>query len=755
MIDTSARTGPRQTIVTAVATPPAPPQLAFLADLSRALVRAARAWTLYPPSHPAATAPLDQLHAVIHDATALGPLRLSITPLTLLIGSASVERPIPQIAEAASFLHDRDILGLTFVSGPSRAELRALLQLLKLDIADVRTRGGPEAFWKAVACPSITIRQIDYRALFGNPSEPVGPARDDLWQSIVRTMRTRGTFGADAQRRLVEVAKDDDAMSALIDDVREPVRAADGSPLVSAQGLAVLHTYGRAATAVSVQAPDQLEQAIDVMAMVAGRLPPSVALEMVRTDEDLRLADGSSVQDRVVSAMGPPALGALLAEVVTRHGAGEHFDRVIRLITGDPARKTAVFAAARAELATRHGHQPRRLETLTDTLTQLQAGIKPTTHAPTIHERQLAAAGRRAQDMSLTGLPDELPAWLDTVEANNIRRLTVTLIGDLLRMEDQESRAGSLVDELRVIAEDLLLAGDYLGTLDVIRMLDSRLAGFGVGHRAARAALQQVATGAALQEAASLIGDMPADRFAAFRDTCRTLGPMAVEALRMALASPGVLSHRLTELIADQGAAGLERVAPLALDPRVAVQQKVAVLLGRIELAAGVPILERLLRSDHEAVVLESARALARLDDPDAARAFQAFLRNRTSDRRAAIIGVILDDLHPASVSSVAEILDRCKALGSEWRLALDLLAGLERLADARAVPVVARVMRQRQWFRPRRSRALKSAAIDVLVTIGSAGATAALQDATSTGDRMTRRLARAALHRAGREVSR
>lgn len=754
MTDPSARWRPPPDIVTAAITPPAPPQLAFLADLSRALVRAARAWTLYPPSHPAATAPIDQLHAVIREATVSGPLRLSVTPQTLLIGTVSVERPIPQIAEAASFLHDRDILGLTFVSGPSRAELRALLQLLKLDIADVRTRGGPEAFWKQVACPSITLTQIDYRALFDGASDARGPARDDLWKSIVQAMRSRSGFNANAQRRLVEMAHDDEAMGALMDDVRAPACAADGSPLVSAQGLAVLHAYGRTATALSVQAPDRLDRAIDVMATVASRLPPAVALEMIRTDEDLRLADGSSVQDRVVSAMGPPALGALLAEAVTRQGAADQFDRVVKLIATDPERKTSTFAAARADLTRRHAHQPRRLEALTDTLSQLQAGIKPGAYAPTIYEQQLSGAGERGQDLSLTGLPVELPAWLDTVKADNLRRLSVTLISDLLQLEDQEARAASLVDDLRVIAEDLLLAGDYSGALDVVRILDDRLVGLGLGHRAARAAVQQVASGNALQEATSLIDDMPADRFAAFRHTCRILGPMAVEALRSALAGPGALTNRLSDLVADQGAAALPRIAPLALERSPAVQQKVVVLLSRLALPEGIPILERLLRSDHDPVVLESARSLARLDDPLAARTFQGFLRDLTGDRQAAVMKAVLDDPHPASVLSVTEVLDRCDALGSEWRLALDLLAGLRRLADARAVPVVARVVHQRHWFRPRRSRALKSAAVDVLATIGSAGAIVALRDARDTGDRMTRRLARTALGRAGQEVS-
>jgi len=60
-------------------------------------------------------------------------------------------------------------------------------------------------------------------------------------------------------------------------------------------------------------------------------------------------------------------------------------------------------------------------------------------------------------------------------------------------------------------------------------------------------------------------------------------------------------------------------------------------------------------------------------------------------------------------------------------------------------VPALATVMRKKKLFAPRKSRALKEQALAALRAIKSAAAATAIEDAGKTGDRMLRRLARAA----------
>ncbi len=730
--------------MTTTATHPETDQLAHLPALSQALVRAAQAWTLYPPAHPSATAPLDGLQRVLRTATSQRPLRLTVTPDALLIDEVAAERAVPQIAEAAAVLHARDILEITFQPGLSHAELRALLQLLKIEVEEVRARGGPEAFWKQVACPSIQIRQIDYRALLERTSDATSLRRDGLWRTIVRSMRGRGRLDAESQRRLLEISHDAEAVDALIEDVRQPICAADGSPLVSAQGAAVLDTYRRVSDVVGVQAPERIDGAIRTMARVTATLPSSVALEMLSLDEDLR-SDGPSLQRRVAAAMDDHALGTLLAQAITTKGTTARLDRVIKLLAQDGSRTEAVLTNARAALQRTHAVEPRRLEELTEALDRLATAANATPYTSNAYRGQLEGAAERAQAMSLTGLPEELEGWLDTVDANSVRRLSVTLLCDLLRLEDQEPRAASLVDELRGIAEDLLLSGDFEAAFDVVEALSEIRSG-ALGHRAARAALQHIATSSAIQETVGLIGSMTESTFQLFRRTCFELGPVCVESLRTALAADGGLDLRVVDVIAGFGPASIDRLAPLAAQADTDIHIRLAELLGRLGLPEGVPLLDKLLRSLREPVVVEVVRAIARIDDPAGSRVLQTYLRDANTDQRKLVVGALLEQTPKEAVPVLIEILDGCNALGPDHRLAMDTLAVLKQLRDPRAVPGVARAMKVRRWFRRARSRALKTRAVETLLAIRSTGATAALTEASTSGDRMLRRLARPAV---------
>lgn len=740
--DASAR--PETDPVTTTDIHPATDQLARLPALSQALVRSARAWSLYPPEHPSATAPIDGLQQVLRAATSNGALRLTVTPEALLVGEAAAERPVPQIAEAAELLHARDILEVTFQPGVSNAELRALLQLLKLEIDAVRTGGGPEAFWKQVACPSIQIRQIDYRALVERTSDTTGPRRDDLWRTIVRSMRGQGGLDAESQRRLLELSHDAASVEALVNDICQPVCAADGSPLVSAQAAAVLDTYRRVADVVGVQAPDRIAGAVRAMASVAARLPPSVALEMLRLDDDLR-TDGPSLQRQVAAAMDPGTLGTLLADTVTAHGTSDRLGRVVKLLAHDEGRTQAVLTHARTVLHDRHAEDPAALQQLNGALERLATDANAAAFSPTPYQGQLENAAERARAMSLTGLPDELDGWLETVDANSVRRLSVTLLSDLLRLEDQETRAASMVDELRGIAEDLLLSGDFEATHDVVHSLSEIRPG-ALGHRAARAGLQHIATGSALQEAVTLIGAMNESTFQLFRRTCLELGPGAVESLRTGLSLEGSGSDRLVEIISGFGPACIDRLAPLAVHADAEMHAKLAVLLGQLGFPEGVSLLQKMLLSLRDRVVVEAVRALARIGDPTAGRVLQSYLREASSAQRDQVVRALLAQTHKETVPVLVQILDDSDVLGSDHRLALETLTALKQIRDPRAVPGVARAMRVHSWFRRTRGRALKTQAIETLLAIRSPGAAAALTDASASGDRMLRRLARPAV---------
>src|SRR5687767_6884530 len=72
---------------------------------------------------------------------------------------------------------------------------------------------------------------------------------------------------------------------------------------------------------------------------------------------------------------------------------------------------------------------------------------------------------------------DDVSNLLRTLEQDNIRRLSITLLLDLLALEAHPERATELVGEAAMLAEDLLHSGDDAGARAAIGALGRLAAG--------------------------------------------------------------------------------------------------------------------------------------------------------------------------------------------------------------------------------------------------------------------------------------
>src|SRR5207247_1331005 len=149
---------------------------------------------------------------------------------------------------AAAYLHDRDILQLTFAGDVPLASLHPLLTILTLDTVERRGRGGPAQMWIAEGHPSIVIEQIDYKKLLdreraGEMTEPA--RRDDVWRSIVESIVLGQTAAFDefAQQRLLAIAGSPADITDLATTVMAPKCTVDGSPMITSQAATVLAAF--------------------------------------------------------------------------------------------------------------------------------------------------------------------------------------------------------------------------------------------------------------------------------------------------------------------------------------------------------------------------------------------------------------------------------------------------------------------------------------------------------------------------------
>jgi HEAT repeat protein len=200
---------------------------------------------------------------------------------------------------------------------------------------------------------------------------------------------------------------------------------------------------------------------------------------------------------------------------------------------------------------------------------------------------------------------------------------------------------------------------------------------------------------------------------------------------------------RAADIIVSIGAAGVQRLAPIADDQRSYVQCNVCEILGRIACPEAVPLLQPLLRKNDPKVMRAAISALANINDPAAARAIHMVLRSVTGEQRRAVIEALVAERDARVVPMLVRILEESEPLGKDHSVVLDTLGALRVVHTDTAIRPIDDVMRRTRWFARKRNRALKQTAVEALASIGTEASKQALKRAAKDGDRVLRKLAK------------
>ena len=733
---------------------PLPPELSrSVSALARSLVAAARTWTLYPSDHPAVRASVERFGRTINDASQQQAFGFGVTPETLLLHGTPAATDQGAVAEAAAWLHRRDILELSFSPDPPISALHSFLALLSDDTTAVRQRGGPAAVWQAEGHPSIHIEQIDFSQLLNERDDP-NPARrkDDLWQAIVRAVIERRR-GVDERlhKRLLEIAGDTFAIRELASDLIAPHCSADGSPMLTSQAAAVIAAYRRLIEVVDVMAPDRKADVLRNLASATAALDSRVVMQIFEGTADLAADSRSAAADfdlrrAVANAMEDGQVAQLLATTLSLDGqATDRLASVFGTIAPDDERKRRVLTMARSMLTETSFGKTSRFETLWTSTEELLLSYNERPFVSEQYRAGLDWIGGRAEAMS-GDVPEELAALVDTLHQDNVRRLSVTLLIDLLGLESDPARAAELANDTAALAEDLLLAGDYDAALSIARSLAAHAADVqSTASVGARVALDTLVNTAAFHETVDHLGAMEEAAASVFGRICDAVGPAATDALRRHLEVEAITPgrQRASEAIRAYGARAVGRLSPLVGHPQWFVRRNAATILGEIGAADAVPLLQPLLRGEDARVTQAAVRALANIQDPSAGRAVHTVLRAATGDVRRAVVAALVAERDPRVVPLLGRILDASDAVGADHAIVLDTLGAIADLGGDQGIAAVDRVMRTKRWFAPRRLRIVKAASLTTLRAIGTPAATQLIARATVDGDRLLKRLTR------------
>jgi hypothetical protein len=724
------------------------PELARgLLQLARALVVAARNWTLYPPEHPTVAASIARLSQAIQQSSGGAIFAIGVTPDTLMIDTSTADATQSGIAEAAALLHDRDILTLTFIGEVPTAALHAFLRLLALEAAERRARGGPLAIWSAEGHPSIAIEQIDYAKVLAREEGhvPESSRRDDLWRSIVLSISSGSNvvFDEAAQQRLLAIAGSVVDIADLATAAAAPKCSADGSPMITSQAATVLAAFRHLKSIVSVAAPERSAEVADNLAAAAAHLDPHIVMEVLASQDG---NDAVPVVGAVAAAFDDVKVAQLLATAMALDGAAsDRLATIFNTIAPDEDRKRRVMTLTRSMLSETDFGKSSQFEALWTSTEELLISYNDAPYVSETYRNALDGVGARADRMAALDLPPELPDWIDSLGQANVRQLSVRMLIDLFTIEKDASRAAEIAGDLEALAEDLLMAGAYEDAFTVVEAVQKRAAApRGIGQDASRLALDRLGESLAMRETAALIGEVDDQAWAAIRAVVAAVGPASIEALKAALLveQDSAATRRAEELIVGFGAKAVGRLTSVVGDGRWFVQRRGAQILGRIATAEAVPLLQLLLRQPDTRVAQAAVSALAAIRDPAAARAIQTVLRAASGGMRRAVTDALVAGRDARVVPMLSQILGESDPLGKDHEMVLETIDALGTVGTDTAVPALVDMSKRRSFFARKKSRALKEHSVEALARVGTPKAAAALKDAAATGDRMLRKIA-------------
>lgn len=722
--------------------------------VARALMAAARCWALYPAEHPALRGSLDRLQAAITGSRSGRVFAFGVTPDTLLVAGLAVDAREGAVAEAARWLHDRDIVQLTFAGEVSVPALQRLLAVLSEDTRVVRERGGPATVWADDGDPAIGVQQIDYTHVLAD-RDVTGPIRrkDDVWRSLVRGILNRARPTDEAvHTRLLSIAGDVTAIGELTTDVIAPHHTLDGSPMLTSQAAAVVAAYHHLMGIVDVLSPDRRQEVMQNLAAATSNLNPHLVLQMLAEAGGDGVAAGvddpsAAVVPGLVAAMDDNRVAQLLATTLAIEGqASERLATVFNTIATDDDRKSRVLGLTRRMLSETDFGRQDAFQNLWASMEALLLTYNERPFVSAAYRAGLDQVGSRANRMA-ADVSEEFAEMLETLGQDNVRRLSVRLLIDLLTLEQDPARAPELARDVAALTADLLLAGDYDSTLAVVTALRDQAAnGAAVAHESCRVALDSVVGTAAFVETTELLGEMAEAEAAVFSEICGRIGAASTDALKTHLEAEAETTGRTraTAMIRQYGSRAVGRLTSVAGSSRWAAQRNVADLLGDIGAPEGVPLLQALLRGQEPRVTAAAVRALASIKDPAAGRAVHTVLRAATGEQRRAVIQALVEQRDSRVVPLLVRILEDSDPFTSDHAVVIDALGALSQVGDDQAVPALTTLMRRKKLLARRKSRALKTQSLAALRGISTPAAARAIADAALNGDRMLRKLARA-----------
>jgi HEAT repeat protein len=729
-----------------VAAPLGAAETARLTDFARACKAAARAVVLYPRGHPAIAATLGRIAQITASASLTGPLRITVLPDGLLLDERAPAKADAAVAELAVLLHSHLIGEIKVHPGGDVEAWRTFLLLLGRTPESVRADGGIARVWTTMAGRHVELREIDYAEVLRERSS--GEAA--VWDRVIMNCLQGSSFELDEAeiKELLGIALDSDKLSEMMATLEQSV---EGGGSIGAKTAALMRMLRGIIDVVSKSDPERLEPVLHTMASAVGHVSPEMMLGLLNHQPD---EDGPQLMQAVVSRMTDHTI----AKFVSRHVIAESAptDRLalaFQSLVQEPEQQQRMLALAKEDVAASPLGSTEGFESVWNHVAEkLLTSYSDESFVSDEYGRELSSSRAKAIEVEQVSddPPERISAWLGTIATTSLRALDLTLVLDLLRIEEDDARWGELMKPVVGLLEDLLMVGDVDASIAVIGALVKEATGQGPTARRQHAitAIDVLIAGPMMRHITTHLATIEESQFERVKAMCVSLGEVLVRPLAEALSveERPRPRERLTSILLAFGSAGRRTIERLKSSQNPAVRRTAIQLMRQFGGTESLPDLTELLDDNEPQVQREAVRAILNIGTDAAFRILEQALSSGTTRSRDAImqsIGVVRDERAIPLFLYILGHVDHRGALAGVYLRAIESLGVLR---DPAGIEPLREALHKGEWWAPRRTAALRHAAATALARIGTPEAFTVLEDAVERGSRGVRSAARAQL---------
>ena len=721
--------------------PLAPADTHRLTDFARACKAAARAVTLYPASHPTIVANLGRIVQLTSADSLTDPLKITVLPNELRVNGRAPSRPDGAIGELASLLHDHLIGELTISPGGDVDSWRNFLLLLGRSTDDVRAEGGIARLWSTTAGSHIEVREIDYADVL---RERGGlPAR---WDGILGSfLQGDGgqEFDEEATRMLLEIAKDEQQLGELF--VALESRGAEDQS-AQAKASAVVRMLQSIVKTVKKAKPEEIDGVLQNLSAAVGRLSPELMVSLLAQAETAT-SDAAGVIGSVMSCMTPQTIAGFIA----RNAGAEDssINRVAQafhtLVQEDDQRQRLIALAHDQASSSPFGSTEGFEDVWNRVAERLLTSYSDKAYVSNTYARELSST--RTQAVTIDQInddpPDRVSAWLATVATSELRKLDLALLLDLLVIEQEDGRWGTLMRPVVALLEDLMLVGDFDAASSLLGLIvEATKPDYSKERRQhALIAIDMLVSGSMMRHIVAHVATMDDAQFDRLKAMCLSLGEEVVRPLAETISTDvsDRVRDRLSQILVGFGPAGRRQVERLKNSENPAVRRTAIMLLREFGGEEALPELTEMLRDRSPQIQREAVRAILNIGSRRAFEVLQNAITHGSTESRETIMKSLASVRDDRAAPMFGFIISHVDHKGEFLPLYLGAIDALGSLKSPDGVESLREALYRGEWWAPRRTASLRSAAAASLARIATPEALEVLEHALSAGPRGVR----------------